>query len=200
MQQERQQQQHPFRTTPRAVHEETLRFQDIPSSRMEPEQSSLYRRHTKPFESWEPFFSSPFLYLFPPIFSVSLLPAALPSFLPPTRSAAPLSFAEQLFSQLGVLLHDRAEPVAVFFGETSWRGVRSQLPRIFICGCGIWGTLSSMLRTAPECLDSVLSGARFNGDNVSFRFTLMYLDFLVDTPDAVLSVILQRSSEWAAYL
>lgn len=83
---------------PSRSRKETLRFQTSLRARMEPEQSSLYRRHTKPFESWEPFFLSPFLYLFLPI-----LPSFLPS-LTPTRFAAPLSFAEQLFSQLGVFL------------------------------------------------------------------------------------------------
>lgn len=74
-------------------------FSGIPPSRIEPEQSSLYRRHTRRFESWEPFFffsSSFFIY-----FRLSLLP--------PTRFAAPLSFVKQLFSQLGVLLHDQRD-------------------------------------------------------------------------------------------
>lgn len=42
--------------------------------RMEAEQSSLYRRHTKPFESWEPF--SPFAVLRLIVFSSPCLPAA----------------------------------------------------------------------------------------------------------------------------
>lgn len=62
-----------------------------PRSGMEPEQSSLYRRHTKPFESWEPFF--PFL------------PLCRISYATPLRSSRflCLSLGTQLFSQLGIL-------------------------------------------------------------------------------------------------
>lgn len=55
-----QQQQHPSQpplAKPRD--EKTLRRIHPSASRIEAEQSSLYRRHTKPFDSWEPF--SPFV-------------------------------------------------------------------------------------------------------------------------------------------
>jgi len=64
----------------------TLRLIYPPTSnRIEPEQSSLYRRHTKPFESWEPF---SFVLLRCPHLCA--------------RRFLCLSLGAQLFSQLGI--------------------------------------------------------------------------------------------------
>lgn len=92
-------------TTPRGAtrSEKTLRFQA--SLQAEWKQNNLpfigdIRGYSNPGNR----FFSFFLYLFSPF-----LPSFLPCFLPPTRSDAALSFVEQLFSQLGVLLHESGD-------------------------------------------------------------------------------------------
>lgn len=75
----------------RSHEEKTPRLIYPPANGMKPEQSSLYRRHTKPFESWEPFF--PFL----PLCHFHCYSARSSRFLC-------LSLGTQLFSQLGILV------------------------------------------------------------------------------------------------